>query len=73
MQYIPTADIKIDLTKAQSEIQQLILMVSLSQPNQYEFFKDLDLWMGESMAKIEEGVKKVNEENKESTNPEGQP
>jgi hypothetical protein len=57
MQYIPTAEVKIDLTRALPEVQELILMVSLTQPNQHEFFKALDLWMGESLGKIEEQIK----------------
>jgi hypothetical protein len=66
MQFLPTAEIKIDMTKPLDEVKQVILAVSLGQPDQFQFFKDLDLWMGETIAKIEEGQKKVATENKDS-------
>jgi hypothetical protein len=66
MQFIPTADIKIDMTKPLDEVKQIILTISVSQPDQFHFFKELDLWMGETIAKIEEGQKKVATENKDS-------
>jgi hypothetical protein len=68
MQFLPTADIKIDMTKPLDEVKQIILTVSLGQPDQFQFFKELDLWMGETIAKIEDGQKKVLAENKDSPN-----
>jgi hypothetical protein len=68
MQFVPTADIKIDMTRPLDEVKQIILTISLSQPDQFQFFKELDLWMGETIAKIEDGQKKVDAENKDSPN-----
>ncbi|WP_274362766.1 hypothetical protein [Paenibacillus thermotolerans] len=66
MQFIPFAKVELDLTKPLEETKQLILTLSLSQPNQYEFFKQLDLWMGETITKIEEVKNKMEEVEKEN-------
>jgi hypothetical protein len=66
MQFILRADIKIDMTRPLEELKQLILTVSLTQPDQFHFFKELDLWIGETIAKIEEAQKKEITEIKES-------
>ncbi|MCU6797988.1 hypothetical protein OB236_38275 [Paenibacillus sp. WQ 127069] len=52
-QYTPKADIVIDLTRPVEELQQVILLATYG-PEQHELLKQLDLWLGETLSKIEE-------------------
>jgi hypothetical protein len=64
--YAPKAEIEIDLTRPVEELQQIILLATYG-PEQHEMLKQMDLWLGETLIKIEEAknAEKINEQ----TNP----
>lgn len=66
MKYKPFARIELDLTNAFEELTKLITIISLAEPGkQYEFFKRLDVWIGEVLTQIEEAKKKIENQRKE--------
>lgn len=65
--YFPKAEIEIDLTRPVEELQQVILLVTYG-PGQHDLLKQMDLWLGETLSKIED-AKVAAEKNTEPKSP----